>query len=309
MTTRQLLTAIGTLAVPIALTCTGLAQVHVAAQSPWHERYFPNVDLVTQDGEHVRFYDLIKGKKVAIELIYTTCQFACPLETARLAQVQKIIGDRMGRDIFFYSISIDPEHDTPAVLKAFAEKYHVGPGWTFLTGMPNDIELLSKKLGLYSDPDPANQDGHTPTLLLGNEATGQWTRGSALDNPKLTAGMITNWFGGYSGAAPTRTYADAKPLAKLDAGQYVFATKCSACHSLGDGSKVGPDLAGVMTRRDRAWLAKYIAAPDAMLNGGDPIAKTLFAQYHQVQMPNLQLSDGEIQGVLGYLATVPSAAK
>jgi protein SCO1/2 len=121
--------------------------------------------------------------------------------------------------------------------------------------------------------------------------------------------MITNWFGGYSGAAPTRTYADARPLPKLDVGQYVFATKCSPCHSLANGTRVGPDLAGVTTRRDRAWLAKYIAAPDAMLSAGDPIAKKLFADYHQVQMPNLQLSDGEIQGVLGYLATLPPAAK
>src|SRR3954447_12031859 len=83
--------------------------------SRWGANYFPNVTLTTQDGASVHFYDdLIKGKIVAINLIYTTCKFACPLETARLAQVQHLIGERMGRDVFFYSITIDPEHDTPA---------------------------------------------------------------------------------------------------------------------------------------------------------------------------------------------------
>src|SRR5918911_650297 len=149
-----------------------------AAQSRWGATYFPNVTLTTQDGASVRFYDdLIKGKIVAINLIYTSCQYACPLETARLAEVQRVLGDRMGRDVFFYSITIDPEHDTPQVLKEYADKYHVGPGWLFLTGNARDIDLISKKLGLYSGPDrAANPDGHTPFVLIGNEGTGQWMR-------------------------------------------------------------------------------------------------------------------------------------
>src|SRR5216684_4426607 len=141
----------------------------VFADSRWGANYFPNVELTTQDGKTVHFYDdLIKGKIVAIDLIYTSCQYSCPLETARLAQVQKILGDRVGKDIFFYSITIDPEHDTPRVLKAYMEKFHVGPGWTFLTGKKEDIDFLSKRLGLYSDPS-VNADGHLPHLLIGNE--------------------------------------------------------------------------------------------------------------------------------------------
>ena len=135
---------------------------------------FLNVTLTTHEGTEVRFYDdLIKGKTVAIDLIYTTCEYACPLETAKMAQVQRLLGDRMGRDIFFYSITIDPEHDTPAVLKEYAERYRAGPGWLFLTGKKTDIDLLSRKLGLYTPPDPSNPDGHVPYLLVGNEATGQ----------------------------------------------------------------------------------------------------------------------------------------
>ena len=286
-----------------------LATVAVSAQSRWHEDYFPNVELTTQHGDRVHFYDLIKGRTVAIELIYTTCQFACPLETARLAQVQKLLGSRMGKDIFFYSISIDPVHDTPAVMKAFAEKFQAGPGWTFLTGKPEDVERLSRKLGLYSTPNPANKDGHTPAVLIGNEATGQWIRGSALDNPQMTATMLTQWVSGYGAASAPRSYADAKPLPTFDNGRYVYSSKCAACHGLAGGKRIGPDLAGITRTRDREWLARYIAAPEQMLKNGDPIAKELSAAYKQVRMPNLQLTPAQVQDVIGYLDTIPSASK
>jgi len=272
--------------------------------TPWNEQYFPDVQLTTQDGASVRFYDLIKGKTVAIELIYTSCRFACPLETARLAQVQRLLGDRMGRDVFFYSISIDPEHDTPAVLKAFAETFHAGPGWTFLTGQRADIERLARKLGLYSTPNPEDKDGHVPALLIGNEATGDWMRASALDNPNMTATMIARWIAGYPAAASRsslKSYTEARPVANLTSGQYVFSTKCSACHGLGEGPKVGPDLAGVTTTRTRAWLASYITDPQAMLQRGDPIAKALSAKYGAVSMPTLQLTDQQVQDVIQYL--------
>jgi len=286
-----------------------LGSVHGLAQSRWHEGYFPNVPLTTQRGEHVRFYDLIKGRTVAIEFIYTSCQFACPLETARLAQVQSLLGERMGKDIFFYSISIDPAHDTPAVMKAFADKFHVGPGWTFLTGKTEDIELLSRKLGLYSPPDPENKDGHTPTLLIGNEATGQWMRSSATDNPKLMASMLAEWVGGYAATAPLRAETATTPLPAFDSGRYVFSSKCAACHGVGSGDKIGPDLAGVANSRDRQWLARYIAAPESVRNAGDPIAAQLAAKYKQVRMPNLQLSDRQIQDVIAYLAAAGGSAQ
>jgi protein SCO1 len=291
----------GLIAAVVALGALGAPGA--AAQSPWHAQYFPNVELTTHTGARVRFYDLIKGKTVAIELIYTRCRFACPLETARLAQVQALLADRMGRDVFFYSISIDPANDTPAALKAFAKKYHAGPGWTFLTGKPADIELLSKKLGLYSRPDPENKDGHTPALLIGNEATGQWIRGSALDNPQMTATMIKSWVAGYPAAAPMKSYADAKPL-KFTSGEYVFSTKCGACHSLGQGKKIGPDLADVTSVRDRQWLAKYIADPEGMRKAGDPVAKALSSKYKEMRMPNLQLSDQQTTDVIAFLAGI-----
>src|ERR1041384_6950023 len=115
--------------IPIAIFAFVVAAKPVSANGD-ESSHFPNVELITQDGEKVHFYDdLIKGKIVAIDLIYTTCHYSCPLETARLVQVQKNLGDRVAQDIFFYSISIDPDHDTPDVLRGYLEPFHVGPGW------------------------------------------------------------------------------------------------------------------------------------------------------------------------------------
>jgi len=164
----------GVTAVVVLLGAAGLLYVRPAfATNPWGANYFPNVPLITQDGTTVQLYDdLLKGKAVAINLIYTSCKDECPLETARLVQVQRLLGDRVGKDIFFYSISIDPKRDTPTVLKAYAEKFGVGPGWLFLTGNEDDIKLVAKKLGLSRPNDAASRDGHRPMLMIGNEPTG-----------------------------------------------------------------------------------------------------------------------------------------
>ena len=144
----------------LGLIDAAFSETNEANGARWGANYFPNVPLTTQDGATVHFYDdLLKGKAVAINLIYTHCQDACPLETARLAQVQRLLGDRVGKEIFFYSISIDPDHDTPADLKVYAEKFHVGPGWQFLTGKKEDIALIGEKLGLTSLTDASSRDG------------------------------------------------------------------------------------------------------------------------------------------------------
>src|SRR5467141_2767053 len=112
------------------------------------ENYFPNLPVVTQDGKTLKFYDdVIKDKIVLISFIYTSCPDICPLTTARLTQVEDKLGDIMGRDIFFYSITVDPENDSPERLKAFAKAFDTGPGWLFLTGKPEDIRAINSKLG------------------------------------------------------------------------------------------------------------------------------------------------------------------
>src|SRR5690348_1409130 len=261
-----LATAIASFLIAIFLIST-VSTPAAADNARWGANYFPNVVLTTQDGVKVHFYDdVIKGKSVVIDLIYTTCQDACPLETARLAQVQKMLGDRVGKDIFFYSISIDPTHDTPKVLKAYAEKYHIGPGWTFLTGKKADIDLISKKLGLYSEPDPNDRDGHTPSVLIGNEPAGQWMRNGATDNPRFLAMLIGDWLNNwkYSANKTKQGYAEARPM-KLNPGQYVFAGHCAACHTIGHGEKIGPDLLGVTAARNHEWLKRFIQEPDKVL--------------------------------------------
>jgi len=278
------------------------------AGSPWGANYFPNVPLITQDGATVRLYDdLLKGKAVAINAIYTSCKDECPLETARLVQVQRLLGDRVGKEIFFYSISIDPKRNTPEVLKAYAQKFGVGPGWLFLTGREEDIKLVVKKLGLSRSNDPANRDGHMPILMIGNEPTGQWMRNSAVDNPRFLATKIGN-FMGWKNSQPERSYAGVAESWAPDTGAYIFASRCSACHTIGKGDSVGPDLAGVTTRRDRSWLVRYLRHPDQMLAEKDPIAVALSAKYKNVPMPNLRLSEGEIAVLLSYLEGLGSAS-
>jgi protein SCO1/2 len=245
---------------------------------------------------------LIKGKVVAIELMYTTCKYNCPLETARLVQLQKLLGDRMGKDVFFYSITIEPEIDTPKVLKAYAAKYHIGPGWTFLTGKPADIKLISKKLGLDALPDVNDPDGHTPHLLIGNEATGIWMRNSALDNTKFLSMKIEQLIG-YG--AQTVDVAAAKQAGaiklNLDKGAYLFATRCAACHTIGNGDKIGPDLLGVTSVRDLNWLRRTIVEPDKLLAEKDPIATALFKQYNEVQMPRLGLAEADVNVLIDFM--------
>jgi len=266
----------------------------VAAQR-YGANYFPNIRLTTQDGKTVRFYDdLLKNKVVAINFIYTSCTEVCPLETANLVQVYRELGERAGRDVVFYSISTDPKNDTPEVLKAYAAKF--GAPWLFLTGRPEDIQLLGKKLGLLRDRDPGH---HAAQLLLGDEPNGQWQRNSAVDNPGFLAARMGTFFG-WRDTAPQKSYAEAAPVVGHN-GQRLFVSKCSACHTVGEGDKVGPDLAGVTKRRSRVWLTRYIAEPDALLAAGDPIATALFHQYKDMRMPNLKLGAGDIADIVSFL--------
>jgi protein SCO1 len=268
----------------------------------WGANYFPNVTLITQDGKPVRFYeDLLKDKQVAINVIYTSCKDECPLETARLAQLQRLLGERMGKDIFFYSISIDPEHDTPAVLKAYAEKFEVGPGWLFLTGKREDIRVITRKVGLSRGSDAANKDGHTASLMVGDVAAGQWMRNSAVDDPQFLAASIGNFLG-WRNRPVGKSYEEAQPLS-VGHGEYLFGSRCSACHSIGQGDKLGPDLADVTQRRSRAWLARYLAEPDKVLAERDPIALALSEKYKSTRMPNLRLGSADVAAILRYLET------
>jgi protein SCO1/2 len=149
-------------------------------------RYFPNFLLRTHEGKEVRFYDdLIHGKHVVINFFYADCQGLCPPATANLVKVQEMLKDRIGKDIFFYTITLRPEQDTPKALSDYAKMHGVKPGWTYLTGKPADIEVLRQKLG-FTDPDPEldkDKASHIGNIRVGNELTDVWMSYPVLAKP------------------------------------------------------------------------------------------------------------------------------
>ena len=112
---------------PLAMSV--LAPISATAQSPWGKDYFPNVSLTTETGKKVKFYDdVLKGKVLVVNFMFTKCGDVCPLDTAQLKKVSEILGDKMGKSVFFYSISVDPKNDTPAALTEFKKVITDFPG-------------------------------------------------------------------------------------------------------------------------------------------------------------------------------------
>lgn len=278
--------------------------------TPWGGDYFPNTVLTNQDGQPVHFFDdLIKGKVVVINFIFTSCTDSCPLETARLRQVQKLLGDRVGRDVFFYSISIDPDTDTPAVLKHYMDKFKVGPGWQFLTGNKQDITQLRQKLGLFIEGvDNGRSKDHNLSLIVGNQASGRWMKASPFENPWILADQLANTLQNWKTPSTEQSYANAPEIRPPSNGEELFRTRCASCHSLGplDGQglglrSIGPDLIGVTRQRDPEWLKRWLKEPDRLLAEKDPLAVQLYQQYDSVAMPNLRLDDTSVLSILEFL--------
>jgi len=155
------------------------------------KNFIPNVPLLTHEGKSVNFYDdLIKDKIVLINFMYVRCGDICPGMTANLRRVQDEFGDRMGRDVFMYSVSLD--QDTPEMLKGYAELFSVKPGWTFLTGKKANIELLREHLGYkFSDPILDNDTSqHLGVVKFGIESLERWGMAPALSAPKYLAEYV-----------------------------------------------------------------------------------------------------------------------
>lgn len=156
-------------------------------------RHLPNVELITQDGKKVHFYDdLIKDKRVVIQFMFTRCDKVCPITTEHLVKVQKLLNDRVGHDIFFYSITLSPEEDDPAALKAYAKQHRAN--WTFLTGKPSDILFLRRSLGFtYDNPkEDADRNNHSGMLLVADEPLMRWAHAEGGARPEWIASIIRN---------------------------------------------------------------------------------------------------------------------
>src|SRR4051795_7341508 len=133
------------------------------------EKYFTDVELTNQDGKKVRFYsDILKGKTVVVNAFFTTCTSVCPPMNRNMEKIQEALGDRVGRDVFLVSMTVDPETDTPARMKEYAQKFHAGPGWMFLTGKKENLDWALYKLGQYVE----QKDDHKTIFIIGNEPTG-----------------------------------------------------------------------------------------------------------------------------------------
>jgi protein SCO1 len=152
--------------------------------------YFPNVRLTTHEGKQVRFFDdLLRDRFVVVNFMYTVCEGICSGVTQNLKGAQRILGDRVGRDIFMYSLTLKPEEDDPDTLAKYARQHKIAPGWTFLTGSGADLEQLRRKLG-FTDPDPALdaiRSQHTGMVKFGHVPTQRWAACPGQLKPELIA--------------------------------------------------------------------------------------------------------------------------
>ena len=163
------------------------AQHRLSGRERIRLHHLPNVPLTTHTGRRVLFYDdLIKDKKVIVNFMYVKCKGICVPVTSNLVRVQKRLGDRVGRDIFMYSITLKPAEDSPEDLHQYAEQHGVGTGWLFLTGTPSDIDRLRRALGfVYDDPaEDADTSNHIGMLRYGVEPLTRWAACPGMANPE-----------------------------------------------------------------------------------------------------------------------------
>lgn len=136
-----------------------------------------DVSVLDQDGQAHRFYsDLVKGRIVAINFIYTECGTACPLLGVAFSHLQEELGARLGAEVSLISVTVDPARDTPARLAQWAAKYGARPGWTVVTGKTPDIAQLLRSLGSTTGA----REEHATMVLIGDDAAGRWTRAYGL---------------------------------------------------------------------------------------------------------------------------------
>lgn len=153
----------------------------------------PDVEVLDQEGRTLHFYsDLVKGKTVVINFIFTNCTTICPPLAATFARVQQEMGDKVGKDVYFISISVDPLTDTPERLKAWGSKFKAGTGWTFVTGNKPEVNRLLNALGA----SVARREDHTPSILVGNDVKDVWTRTYGLARVSQVVGLIENVIAG-----------------------------------------------------------------------------------------------------------------
>jgi len=147
----------------------------------------PDLEVKDQNGNKLHFYtDLIKGKVVVINFIYTDCTYVCPMQGTSFSKLQSALGDRLGKDVYLVSVSTDPVTDTPERLKAWGEKFGAQQGWKLVTGEKTPMD----KLLLALSGDSARKGVHSAIAIIGSEAKGLWIRAYGLEEPQRMIEMI-----------------------------------------------------------------------------------------------------------------------
>ena len=147
----------------------------------------PDVEVIDQTGKKMRFYtDLVKGKVVVINFIYTTCMYVCPMQGASFSKLQSALGDRIGNDVYLISVSTDPVTDTTERLKAWGEKFGAKQGWKLVTGEKTQMD----KLLLALSGDSARKGEHSAIAIIGSDDKGIWVRTYALEGPQRMIEII-----------------------------------------------------------------------------------------------------------------------
>ena len=175
-----------------------------------YAEYFPNVVVHTHDGRKALFYhDLLRGKTVLINCMSLKNEAEYSV-TKNLVEVQRLLGDRVGRDVFMYSLTVDPENDTPRVLRAFAEKHGIRPGWLFLSGRTDDVQLLRSRLFAHEATTHQHgaalvRDCSMGLVRYGNEAVGLWGSVPARSEPEWIVKRLS-WIESRPSAPPVVTF-------------------------------------------------------------------------------------------------------
>jgi protein SCO1/2 len=193
------------LAMLAAFAAPAAAAERPAAAVEAARAYFTDVELVDQNGETRRLYsDLMDGKVVVVSSMFTTCVAVCPLLGQKMQRLQEAAGERLGRDVHLLSITVDPEVDTPAKLRAYGEQFEAREGWYFLTGSRENVGQALAKLGFAVD----DKESHSTVVLMGNEKTGLWKKTNGLapagDLVELLQGVLADDGSGPAYADPAK---------------------------------------------------------------------------------------------------------
>jgi protein SCO1/2 len=173
MKSLSLLSALVFLFVSVVTVALGQSGASAESALSPSNKYFTDVLLIDQDGKSQRLYsDLIKGRVVIVNAMFTTCVSVCPMMNHNMQMIQERLGDRLGKDVVMLSFTVDPANDTPPALKAYAAKFQAKPGWYFLTGKKESLEFALRKFGQHVE----NRDDHTTLIIIGNDRTGLWKK-------------------------------------------------------------------------------------------------------------------------------------